>query len=430
MRIIKRFKELWTNYVILRYAIILHLGYFMISMILVLTVLREQNDFLIYFTAGKVFYTDIDDLYNQDYYLWDYRYLPLSAAFFVPFYLLGFNLGFIVFHCLNLLLNVFICVLIYKISYLVRGEDHEKDDYRVILYISLYLMGVPHMFNYILGQINLYTTFFVLMSLYIFLKHKEKKWQFLGGLMIGISIVMKPTAVLLIPFLLIINLNFKSHQKVYIKISRSFVRLTGVIFPISMNLILFMFYPKLYFGFLATNFTGSNPLTINFSFSLTKIILNICYMYNIPFNQLYILFGVMGILFGIGFLIFIFGNRNDEKLIIYGFTFGIMIMLLGYYDSWDHHFVNLTPLLVILIFCLPRESDITRKNIKRGFFFFNFFDLLFMGIWFLVWRWFPYNFGSTIFLIIVFYGLGKYVIISRNEQKKTEKNKLKTIYIE
>jgi hypothetical protein len=109
IQIKKRFRDLWTNYLIFKYAVIIHLGYFFVSLILVLTVLREQNDFLIYFNAGGVFFNDISDLYNQEHYIWDYRYLPLSAMFFVPFYLLGFDLGFILFHILNLILNILIC---------------------------------------------------------------------------------------------------------------------------------------------------------------------------------------------------------------------------------------------------------------------------------------------------------------------------------
>ncbi|MFX1296429.1 MAG: hypothetical protein ACFFD2_16440, partial [Promethearchaeota archaeon] len=84
MKPIKRFKELWINFKFFRYAVIGHLGYFIVTLIIVLTILREQNDFIIYFNAGGIFYNDINGLYDQEHYLWDYRYLPLSAMFFVP----------------------------------------------------------------------------------------------------------------------------------------------------------------------------------------------------------------------------------------------------------------------------------------------------------------------------------------------------------
>ncbi|TFG30382.1 MAG: DUF2029 domain-containing protein [Promethearchaeota archaeon] len=419
MNCLDRFKELWNTYKLLRYAVFIHLSYFFISLVCVLTILRYQNDFLIYFTAGGVFYNNTNELYNQDYYIWDYRYLPLSATFFIPFYLLGFELGFIVFHILNLILNILICVLLYKIIVLIRKEDHEQDDKRIILYIILYLVAAPQMFNYILGQINLYITFFMLLALFLFLKHEELKWNLLGSIILGISIVLKPTAILLIPFLLVINYDL-NHKHLRFDFLKSIIRFIGVIFPISLNIIIFLLYPKLWDGFIETNFTGGNPLTLNFSFSITKIILNICFMYNIPFNQIYVLLIVFGIIGLLGYLVFLFGTYHEKDAIIYGFTFGLVITLLVYFDSWNHHLLTLTPLLIIIIFIMPRQSEITNKYFKKGFFFFSFFDLAFMGLWFLTVKWFPYNFASTVFLILIFYGLSKH---SLYPEKKYSINK-------
>ena len=407
MRCVDRFRELWKTYKLFRYAVIIHLSYFFISLVCVLTILRDQNDFLIYFNAGGVFYRNTNELYNQDYYIWDYRYLPLSATFFIPFYLLGFELGFIIFHTLNLILNILICVLLYKIIVLIRKDDHEQDDKRIILYIILYLVAAPQMFNYILGQINLYITFFMLLALLIFLKHEELKWNLLGSIILGISIVLKPTAILLIPFLLVINYDL-NHKHLRFDFLKSFIRIVGVIFPVSLNIIIFLLYPKLWEGFIKTNFTGGNPLTLNFSFSITKIILNICFMYNIPFNQIYVLLVVFGIVGLLGYLVFLFGKYHEKDAVIYGFTFGLVITLLVYFDSWNHHLLTLTPLLIIIIFIMPRHSEITNKYFKKGFFFFSFFDLAFMGLWFLTVKWFPYNFASTVFLILIFYGLSKH----------------------
>ena len=233
MRIKDRFLEIWTENKLFRYAVIIHLGYFVISFILVMTILRNQNDFIIYYNAGSIFYNDIENLYDQSQYLWDYRYLPLSAMFFVPFYLLGFVLGFIIFHILNLILNILICVVLYKICVLVKGEDHEPDDKRIIIYISFYLVSAAQMFNYLLGQINQIITLFILTSLYIFLKHDKIKYQFLGGLILGISILIKPTAISMIPFLLVINEKLSKRRKISINFPKSAVRLIGAILPAS-----------------------------------------------------------------------------------------------------------------------------------------------------------------------------------------------------
>jgi hypothetical protein len=393
-----------------------------------MTILRHQNDFIIYYNAGRIFYNDIDNLYDQRQYLWDYRYLPLSAIFFVPFYLLGFELGFIIFHILNLILNILICVVLYKICVLVKGRDHEPDDKRIILYISFYLISVAQMFNYLLGQINQIITLFILTSLYIFLKHDKIKAQFLGGLFLGISILIKPTAISMIPFLLVINEKLSKRRKISINFPKSAVRLIGAILPASMNIILFLMYPKLWEGFVETNFTGSNPVTLNFSFSITKLILNFCYVYNIPFYQLYILIGVLSVLFILGFLIFLLGKFSNNSSIIYGLTIGIIILLLGYYDSWNHHLLNLTPLLIIIIFDMPRDSKISDKIIQKCFFFFNFFDLAFMWLWFITYMYFnfPYNFASTIFLVLVLYGIIKQ-FYHREQEEKKYRSKLKKI---
>ena len=428
MNIKKRFVQIWTENKLFRYAVIINLSYFIVSLICVLTILKDQNDFIIYYTAGRIFYTDINNLYDQNQYLWDYRYLPLSAMFFVPFYLLGFELGFILFHILNLIINILICNYLYKVCVLVRGVDHEQNDKRIILYICFYLMSVAQLFNYLLGQINQIITLFILIALYMFIKYDTHKRQFLGGLILGISILIKPTAISMIPFLFIINLDFKRKKKLMIDFSISILRFLGAVLPLSLNLILFFLYPKLWDGFVETNFTGSNPVTLNFSFSITKIILNFCYVYNIPFNQLYVLIAVLSTLTVIGFIIFILGKFDKQHSIIYGLTIGMIVLLLGYYDSWNHHLLSLTPLLIIIIFNMPRHSKISDKIIQKSFFFFNFFDLAFMWFWFLQYMYFnfPYNFASTIFLVLVLYGISKQFFSSKQDEEKYH-SKLKTI---
>ena len=412
-KIIQRIKELWEHK-IFRYALILHSFYFILSIILFFVYYQEKNDFIIFYNVGNIFINDIENLYNQTYYLWDFRYFPLSALFFIPFSLFEFQIAFVVFNIFNLFLNFLICILLFKIILLVRNEDHERDDKRVIMYVCIYLMGLPHILNYIYGQINLYITFFILLSLYIFLKFKDFKWQFLGSLVLGISIIIKPTAFFLIPFLIILNIDLKN-RKVKFDFIKSLTRLIGVITPVLLNFILFFIYPSLWEGFLDTNFTGSNPIALNFSFSISKLITNFCYFYNIPFNQIFVLLGVIGILGGLGFIIFII-KRFEKDSIVYGYAFGIIIMLLVYFDSWDHHLLNLTPILILIIFNLPRESKVT-GSIKLSLFFFSFFDLAFVGIWYLTYPLFPYNFTPTFFLILTFYAISKYCLFKQHNRK-------------
>ncbi|KKK44913.1 MAG: hypothetical protein Lokiarch_14170, partial [Candidatus Lokiarchaeum sp. GC14_75] len=166
--------------------------------------------------------------------------------------------------------------------------------------------------------------------------------------------------------------------------------------------------------FLETNFTGNNPVALNFSFSITKLITNFCYFFNIPFNQLYILVGIIIIVGGLSLIVFII-RRFEKNSIVYGYTFGIIVMLLVYYDSWDHHLLNLTPLLIIIMFNLPTNSDIT-KSMKPSLFFFSFFDLAFVGIWYLIYPLFPFNFEGTMFLLILLYLLIKSCIKKKDKR--------------
>lgn len=340
--------------------------------------------------------------------MWPFRYFPISAAFFVPFYLLGFELGFIVFNLFNLLLNVLICNLLYKILIHIRREDHEKDDKRIVLYICLFLMSLPNLFNYILGQINLYVTLLILLSLFLFLTREGFKWDLISSIILGFSIIIKPITIFMIPFLLVLKLRFKQKQFEF-NVLKSLIRIIGLLLPLSLNLFLFLLYPSLWDGFLTTNFTGSETIIVNHSFSLTKIILNFFIFFNISHNPLLVFLLISFIIGVLSFVVYVF-RRINENSIIFAYLFGILIMLLVYYDSWTHHLLALTPLLIILIFYMPRNSKITKKYVKPSFFFFSFFDLAFMGIWFITQKWFPFNLVSTIFLLIILYGSTKFCL--------------------
>ena len=409
----KRLTELW-NIKSFRYAILLHFFYFFLSIIVTLFFLRTQSDFYVYYKVGEIYVNNPNNLYNPAYYvdIWPFRYFPLSALLFVPYYLLGFNLGFIIFNFINFILNILISVILYKVIILVRGNDHEKEDKRIILYICFYLIGLPQVFNYILGQINLYVTLLILLSLFIFLKFKETKYQLLASFILGISIIIKPTTIFMIPFIIVLNYNYEK-KRISFDLKLSFLRLFGVLLPLSLNIIMFIIYPDLLSGFLGTNFTGSETVLLNHSFSITKIFSNILLFIGVPSNELNVLpifISVLLVLGSFGFIFYIFRRFNKNNL-IYGYTFGMLIMFLAYFDSWDHHLLNLTPLLIIMLFNLPRSSEITRKYIKPSFFFLNFIGLVFTGIFWLTQLFFPFNFASTIFLILIFIGVSRYCIL-------------------
>ena len=307
---------------------------------------------------------------------------------------------------MNLILNIVAAIILYKIILLVRSESHEKDEKRVVTYISLFLMGLPQGSNYVLGQINVYIVVLILISLYLFLKYDQPKWQLTGSVLIGVSMIIKPITIFLIPFLIAINYDI-GRKKLNFDIKKSLIRISGVIIPLSLNIIPFLMFPSLLTGFLDTNFSGADPVIVNFSFSITKLITNFFNFYNIPINHLMVFISIVGVIGGLGFLIYLF-RRVKQNYMIYGYILGISIMLLVYFDSWDHHLLILTPLLIIALFNLPKNSDITKKFINPGFFVLNFLNLLFIGVWVLTMSFFPYNFVSTIFLLLILYGIGIY----------------------
>ena len=400
----EHFKEYW-NVQIFKIAFFIHLFYFTLSLILFFTVLHDQNDFLTYFNVGKQVITDLPDLYNEANYDFPFRYFPISAYIFVPFYLLGYDLGFIVFQLLNLITAFSICVLMVKlISANSNIEDLDKK--RVILYISIFLSLIPHSFNYILGQINLFVTFFLLISIYFFKTKTSLYMEILGGICLGISIIIKPITIFIVPFVILLKIDLKN-KKIKIDFFRSILRLVGIIFPLSFNILFFLFIPGLWNGFLEVNFFGSTPEIVNHSFSITRLVLNAIILYGIPVSS-FLIFLVIFIIIGMLGIFIYFVRVNPQFDITHAFSFGLIIMLLVYFDSWDHHLIILGPILAITFFHSSNSPIILKKYIKPGFFGLSFFSMLFTGLWVLIHNVFPYNFVPTIFLLLCFYGLIKF----------------------
>ena len=408
---ISRLKELW-NIKLFQIAIIFNFIYIIIAIFM--TIFSDSVDFEVYFTVGKIFLNNIGDLYNPLNYPPDlpFRYFPLSALFFLPYSLLDIKFAAILFNLINFFLNILISLIIYKIILLMRGNVmSEKDEQRAIKYISLFLMGFPQLSNYVLGQINLYCCLFILLSLYIFLKYSSLKWDFIASLILGISILIKPIAILMIPFLIIMRYDFET-KKFSFNLKRTIIRIFGILIPLAINIIPFLLYPSLLQGFISLNLTSDYTVTINFSISLTKNITNFFIFYGLPFNQEFIFLGLL-LLFGASAFIVIIFKENKQNALIINYTFGILVMFITYFDTWDHHLLILTPLLIILLFYLPDDSEITKRFINPGFYVLNFLNLLFIGLWVILMSIFPFNFVGTIFLIVVFIGMSKYCINNR-----------------
>ncbi|MFX1463970.1 MAG: hypothetical protein ACFFBF_13150, partial [Promethearchaeota archaeon] len=92
LKIRKRVRDLW-KYKIFRIAIFIHIFYFILTIFLTLKFFRYRTDFRVYYVTAEVLLRDINDLYTEGYVV-PFRYLPISAIIFIPFYLMGFDTGF------------------------------------------------------------------------------------------------------------------------------------------------------------------------------------------------------------------------------------------------------------------------------------------------------------------------------------------------
>ncbi len=404
-----------------RIALIIHLFYLILAITLTLVFFQEFNDFTVFYKAGEVSISNLGNLYNPSNYLWPFRYFPLGAFIFIPFALLPFGIAFILFNIFNFIINLFICVILYKIVRLNIKEEILKK--KISFYLGLYLIALPHVYNYIMGQSNLLVAICLLISLFIFLKKENLKWNCLGGLFVGLGITVKPIAIFIIPFLISFTL-FSSKKILFLEIKNSLVRIFGALLPLFLNVPLFLMFPELFHGFLEINFIGTDTLIVNNSFSITKLIINALSMYGVETSILkelqIIIFLVVFLLIGVtGFIIYLIRAPTTHS-IIFGYILGIVIVLLVYFDSWDHHLLILIPFLLILIISFETLPDNNKPisfllNVaKKSFYFFIFVDLPLFGLIFLIRNIFPFNFIPTIFLLLI-YGSIERILINKGK---------------
>ncbi|TFF87173.1 MAG: DUF2029 domain-containing protein, partial [Promethearchaeota archaeon] len=156
----KKFSGLW-KYTFFKIAILVQIGYIIVSTILFLSIFYSQNDFIVFYNAGKNILFDIDTLYFKDDNQFFFRYFPLSAIFYIPFSLFDFISGYFAFMGFNLILNIGICINMYKLIKLFNNKDNLSEE-NMARYFALFLGASPQVNNYVLGQNNLLVIFLIL----------------------------------------------------------------------------------------------------------------------------------------------------------------------------------------------------------------------------------------------------------------------------
>jgi len=382
---------------------------------------KDNNDFLTFYTAGLIVIKDLSNLYNPSKYLFPFRYFPISAYIFTPFSMLGFELGYFVFQIFNFLLNIIIIYLIYRIIQLYSNLNEElnlnyklenfrdlfdKPENNSILYQSaILLIMLPQFMNYFLGQINTLVSLFILTSVFYFLKEDDKS-NFIGGLMLGFGILIKPTLILLIPFILPLYYS-KSTKKIDFQFKTTFIRLSGTLILMLISSIYFIISPKLLEGFIEVNFTGKYTTTIgnldiNASFSLTRNLLTLFQLIEFNVNN-FILFLIVILLFMLPILIYFVRSSNKTNRLIDGYLIGISIILITYFDSWPHYLIILTPF--IILFILLNKNFIFYWTIRWIHYFLVILVVISWGIFYLTYEFFPFNLCGLILLLLLYFSL-------------------------
>jgi hypothetical protein len=258
--------------------------------------------------------------------------------------------------------------------------------------------------NYFLGQINILVSFFTLASLFYLLKGGSRN-DFIGGVMLGFGILIKPTLILIIPFLIPLQY-MKERKRFSFQLKQTVLRLIGPTILIAISGLFFLIYPEMLTDFIEVNLAGKytynvgGELEINPSFSLTRIVIIFFELLDLNFSS-FIVFIVITILFLLPLYFLFTISTNPPKKLIDGFFIGSLIMLIVYFDSWPHHLVVLAPFLIIFI--LLNKDFEHLKFIKIIHYLLATIIIGFWGIFYLTYEIFPFNIGGLVLLISLYY---------------------------
>ena len=385
----------------------------------------DENDYLTFHYAGLNVIQDLPNLYNSLLSPFPFRYLPLSAYFFTPFSILGLELGYFIFQIFNLFLNILIIYLIFKIIQIYKNLSHDsnlnfklnnfKDVFNLnenetILHQSaIFLITLAQFMNYFLGQINILVCVFILSSLFYFLK-EGFKYELIGGFLLGFGILIRPTLILILPFLIFLNYN-KKNKKFTFKLQKTVIRLLGSIIVIMLSSVYFLIFPQMLADFITVNLTGEYTYTIeggieiNPSFSLTRIILTFLQLIQIDISG-FLIFVIISLLILIPIYYLYIQISNQPIKLVNGYFTGLLVLLIVYFDSCPHHLVILTPFLIF--FLIFNKNFRNYKMVKYLHYLLAILMVVFWGIFYLTYLFVPFNMGGLILLMLLYYCLVLY----------------------
>jgi hypothetical protein len=386
----------------------------------------DENDYLSFYYAGLNVIENLPNLYNSSLSPFPFRYLPLSAFFFIPFSILGLEVGYFIYQIFNFFLNILIIYLIFKIIQIYENSSNDSNfEYKLnnfkdlfireenesILHQSaIFLITLAQFMNYFLGQINILVSLFILSSLYYFLKDNLRS-DLIGGVLLGLGILFRPTLILLLPFLIIFNYN-RENKKFSLNFQKSINRLLGSVILIMFSCIFFIIYPQMFVDFINVNLTGEYTYTseggieINPSFSLTRILLIFFELIRVNIHG-FLIFSIITLAILIPIYFYFIQDFKHPHNLINGYLVGNLVLLIVYFDSWPHHLVVITPFLILFI--LFNKNFKYYKIIKYLHYLIAILMVFFWGIFYLTYKFLPLNIGGLILLILVYYLLIVYL---------------------
>jgi hypothetical protein len=386
----------------------------------------DNNDYKTFHDAGLIILEDLPDLYEPSLYLFPFRYFPLSAYFFIPFSLLGLEVGYFTFQIFNFLLNFINIYLIFKIVQIYKRLNpnlnipytlnspkqifNRSENESILHQNAVYLIMAAQFMNYFLGQINILVTFFTLASVYYFLKGGNKNDLF-GGFLLGFGILFKPTLILILPFIIPLTYNRYS-KKLLFGLKQTILRFNGTIVLLLISGIFFLIYPKMLSDFIEVNFAGKytsnlgGEVGINPSFSLTRVVLIFFEVIGLNFNNFLVFIAIMFLFWLPMYFLYISSSSHSNNL-INGYFAGILIILIVYFDTWPHHLIVLAPFLILFIILNKNFEHI--KSVKSVHYLLVIIILGFWVLFYLTYNIFPFNIGGLALLILLYYNLLLYL---------------------
>ncbi|MFW9971728.1 MAG: glycosyltransferase family 87 protein [Candidatus Odinarchaeota archaeon] len=380
----------------------------------------DENDYLSFYYAGLNVIENLPNLYNSSLSPFPFRYFPLSAYFFTPFSILGLRLGYFVFQIINFFLNILVIYLIFKILQVYKNLSQNSEfnynlnNFRnifskvenesILHHYAVFLIILPQFMNFFLGQINIIVTVFILSSLYYFLKGNVKN-DLIGGFLFGLGILIRPTLIFIIPFLFVLSYE-KESKKIHFNLKKTALRLLGPIILLLLSGIYFLIYPQMLIDFINVNLTGeytyavNGGIEINPSFSLTRIILILLQLIEIDISG-FLIFIIVSIIILVPIYYFFIQNSNRPIKLIDGYFAGLLILLVVYFDSWPHHLVVLTPFLIF--FLIINKNFRFYKMFKCLYYLLAILMVVFWGIFYLTYLFFPFNMGGLVLLMLLYY---------------------------